>query len=295
MSEGRRLPAVAIGMAVLAVVLSGIATIVVIVRDPAGAAAPEPTRTAAPARQIEATDLVELERDGVVPESRNGAVIGVRITDPDLRAAFGLDPDDVITAISGRPIRRQFDIHDVIAGASLMNTSALFVELMRGDAPVLVRWDLAGDLRTARRSTTRRSSGLSLPSPSAPMRPVRPVRDPLIDTITAADDHHITAPRATIEQIAASPTVYMQGARVLRGYPLSGRKSGVRIYLLRPTSVLYALGLRSMDTVTSVNGVAVDDPAKLADVYDQVKSAATLRIELDRRGSAEVIEITQAP
>ncbi len=289
MSEGRRLPAVAIGMAVLAVVLSGIATIVVIARDPSAAAATErgPSITAQAAHQIEATDLVEMERSGVEAASKNGAVIGVKVTDPGLRASLGVEPDDVITAISGRPIRRQFDIHDVIAGASLMNTSALFVELMRGDTPVLVRWDLAGDLRTARRGPSRRGA---LGFPSTPT-PVRPVRDPLIDTITATDDHHITAPRATIEQVATSPSTYGQGVRVMR----SSRPAGVRIYFVRPTSVLYALGLRSMDTVTVVNGVTVDDPGKLAEVYEQVKSAATLRIEIERRGTTEVIEITQTP
>ncbi|MBL9014993.1 MAG: hypothetical protein JNL83_12495 [Myxococcales bacterium] len=292
MSEGRRLPAIAVGMAVLAVVLSAIATVVVIARDPGAEAAAEPARPTPAARQVEATDLVALERDSIEPASQNGAVIGVRVTDPDLRHVLGLDVDDVVTAISGRPVRRQFDIHDVIAGASLMNTNALFVELMRGDEPVLVRWDLAGDLRTARRALPPRSPRPGLPSPTSP---VRPVRDPLIDTVTAVDDHHLSAPRATIEQIAASPKLYAQGARVLRGYPSGGRPAGVRLYLLRPTSVFYALGLRSMDTITAVNGISVDDPAKLADVYEQVKSAATLRIEIDRRGTAEVIEITQTP
>jgi hypothetical protein len=290
MSEGRRLPAVAIGMAVLALVLSAIATVVVIVRDPSATPAPESAQPTQAARQVEVTDLVTLERDSVEPESRNGAVIGVRVLDPDLRHVLGLEVDDVITAMSGRPIRRQFDIHDVIAGASLMNTGALFVELMRGDAPVLVRWDLAGDLRAARRSATRTGRSLGLPSSTSS---VRPVRDPLIDTITQTDDHHISAPRSTIEQIAASPKLYAQGARLIRGSSVGGGPGGVRLFLLRPTSVLYALGLRSMDTIRSVNGITVDDPATVADVYEQVKSAATLRIEIDRRGSVEVIEITQ--
>lgn len=289
MSEGRRLPAVAIAMAVLAVLLSVIATIVVIVRDPSAAAASSPPTGGDVARQVEATDLVDLER-GVEPASVNGAVVGVTVSDPDLRSALGLEHGDVITAMSGRPIRRGFDIHDVIAGASLMRTNALFIELMRGDAPVLVRWDLAGDLRTARGSG--RSPGITVPSTTPP---VRPVRDPLIDTITQTDDHHISAPRATIDQIAGSPAAFAQGARILRGYPSGGRPAGVRIYFVRPTSVLYAFGLRSMDTVTSVNSIPVDDVAKLADVYDQVKAAATIRIEVDRRGNAEVIEITQTP
>lgn len=277
-------------MAGFALLLCVIATMVVVFRDPS--ASTEASRPPPAAHQVEATDLTALERDSVEPASVNGAVIGVRVTDPDLRAALGLDVDDVITAISGRPIRRQFDIHDVIAGASLMNTSALFVELMRGDTPTLVRWDLAGDLRTARRTPSRRPAS---PFGRPPSSPVRAVRDPLVDTITQTDDHHISAPRTTIEQIAASPATYAQGARILRGYPAGGRPAGVRIYLLRPNSVLYALGLRSMDTIVAVNDIVVDDPAKLPDVYEQVKAAATIRISVDRRGSAEVIEITQTP
>jgi S1-C subfamily serine protease len=293
MSEGR-LPVIAIGLAVVAVLLAGIATIVVATR---GAPAAEPTaQTAAPEqpaiRRITAEDVVELEREAVEPVSARGAVVGVKVIDDRLRSNLGLGPTDVITAISGRAIRRQFDVRDVLLGAGMMNTTALFVELLRDDTPVLVRWDLDGDLRQARRSAIRPPTTAGLLGRRVPSNAL--VRDPLVDTITQIDDHHVTVPRATIEQIAADPTKYAQSARLLAAIRF-GVSDGIRVYIVRQTSVLWSLGLRSLDTLTAVNGIPLTDPARLRDVYEQVKTAATLRIELTRRGAAEVIEITQTP
>ncbi|MBA3458812.1 MAG: hypothetical protein H0T46_02545 [Deltaproteobacteria bacterium] len=289
MSEGR-LPVIAISLAIVAVVLAGIATIVVATRGAPAAESRAVAQQSAPpdVRRVAASDVVALERDAVEPVSARGAVVGVKVIDDQLRAVLGLGPTDVITAISGRPIRRQFDIYDVLVGAGMMNTTALFVEVLREDTPVLVRWDLDGDLRQARRpSSVGGLLGRRLPS-------VAPVRDPLLDTITQIDDHHFSVPRATLEQLAADPTRFAQNARVMPSTKL-GAANGIRLYVVRQTSVLYALGLRSIDTLHSVNGIALTDPARLREVYEQVKSAATLRIELTRRGAVEVIEITQTP
>lgn len=282
MSEGR-LPVIAISLAIVAVVLAGIATIIVATRG--GEPAVESRAETQPqVRRVVASDVVDLERDAVEPVSARGAVIGVKVIDDQLRAGLGLRANDVITAISGRPIRRQFDVYDVLVGARMMNTTALFVELLREETPVLVRWDLDGDLRHARRPS---SAIARLPS-------VAPVRDPLLDTITQIDDHHFSVPRSTIEQIAADPPRFMQNARVISSTKL-GTSNGLRLYVVRQTSVLHALGLRSIDTLHSVNGIALTDPTRLREVYEQVKDAATLRIELTRRGVLEVVEITQTP
>ena len=283
MSEGR-LPVIAISLAVVAVLLAGIATIVVATRGPA-AEVSTTTKVSEPPeiRRVAATDVADLERESVEPVSARGGVIGVKVLDASLRTSLGLGDGDVITAISGRAIRRKFDIYDVLGGATMMNATTLFVELMREDKPVLVRWDLDGDLRQARRTSTRTRT------PSVPL-----VRDPLLDTITKIDDHHYSVPRTTIEQIAADPAMYAQGARMMAASRI-GNPDGVRVYIVRSTSVLYALGLRSIDTIHSVNGIALGDPSRLREVYEQVKNAAALRISITRRGAAEVIEITQTP
>lgn len=289
MEPGRRLPAIAIGLAITAVVLATIAVIVVARRGPG-----EREAVAAPVagaeiarREVAAIDVVELERDVTEPAIENGAVIGVRVIDPSVRNLLGLGPKDIITAISGRAVRRQFDVYDALVGTGMMNATALFVELVRDGQPVLVRWELQGDLRQARRARPARGPGAGLTPP------LRPVRDPLIDTIRQLDDHHFSVPRATIEQIVASPVAFLQGARA---FPTKlGRADGIRVFSIRPTSALWALGLRTGDAVHAVNGVAISDPSRVLEIYDQVKAAASLRIEITRRNLSEVIEITQTP
>ncbi len=282
-----RLPIIAIGLAVTAVVLAIVATIVVVKRrvpahEGVVAVAPAPS-AAAESRTVMALDVAELEHESVEPVSEQGQVIGVKVTDPSVRNLLGLAPNDVITGISGRPIRRQFDIYDALVGASMMNATALFVELVHDGAPMLVRWELDGDLRQARRG---RPSRPTLAAPS-----LRPVRDPLLDTIKQLDDRHLSVPRATIEQMAANATVFAQGARMIA----TVRPDGIRLFLVRPSSALWALGLRSGDIVQAINGIAFVDPTRVREVYDQTKDATLIRIALMRLGAPEVIEITQTP
>lgn len=291
MSElSRRLPNIAIGLAVTAVALAIVATIVVVKRGRPGVestAVAAPAKPAGPAsRSVAALDVAELERNVVEPVSEQGQVIGVRVTDPSVRGTLGLAPTDVITGISGRPIRRQFDIYDALVGATTMNATALFVELVHDGAPVLVRWELDGDLRQARRGKPSRPA-LATPS-------LRPVRDPLLDTIKEIDDHHFVVPRATIEQMAANISAFAQGARMIPAIK-SGRADGIRLFIVRPSSALWALGLRNGDTIQSINGIPLVDPLRVQEVYDQTKDATLLRIAIVRRSSAEVIEITQTP
>ena len=283
------MPAIAIGLAITAVVLAVVAVIVV-ARRGGGSESVAAAATAAhvESRRVAAIDVVELESSAVEPVSESGSVIGVRVTDPSVRNLLGLGAADVITAISGRAVRRQFDVYDVLVGTGMMNATALFVELRHDGQPVLVRWELDGDLREARRARTRPSGGLRTTPP------IRLARDPLLDTIKGVDDHHVSVPRATLEQIAADPSSYLQGARAFPSIKL-GQPDGVRAFMVKATSAIYALGLRSGDTIRTVNGVQTTDPARLVEIYEQVKAAATLRIEITRRGAAEVIEITQTP
>ena len=111
MSEASpRLPIIAIGLAVTAVVFAIVATIVVVkrggpAREGVVAVAPAPS-TAPESRKVSALDVAELEHDGVEPVSEQGQVIGVKVTDASVRNLLGLAPTDVITGISGRQIGR---------------------------------------------------------------------------------------------------------------------------------------------------------------------------------------------
>jgi len=296
MSDRNRAPAIAIGAAIVALMTSLIAVIVVVRRaDPAAAEA----KQAGPAEtRVAAADVVKLKRDSVENVTEAGKVIGVKITDVKVRDALGLQPADIITGIAGRTIKREFDVYDAVLGMSMMDTSVVYVELLRDNQPVLLRWQLDGDLRAARRGDdpgarpTRPQLGGTV-DPFATRDPFGGLsaRDPLIDTIKKIDEFHYEVPRSTIERIVANPNDFAKGARVVPAM-INGMAEGFKLYAIRPGSLYSAVGFMNGDTIRAVNGHEMTSVDKLLEVYVKVKDAKELAIDLTRRGKYELITIT---
>ncbi|MBA3454778.1 MAG: hypothetical protein H0T42_16950 [Deltaproteobacteria bacterium] len=177
-----RTPVIAVSLAALALVTVIIAVIVVAMRgdNPAGAAKPALIEDRGPLKhRVPATDVVQLDRDTLEATTDPNGVAGLKVTDAALRAQLGLAPTDVITAISGRPVKRQFDVYDALLGASTMNATSLYVDLLRDGKPVLLRWELDGDLRAARTSSKSSRTGVMFPALGSASLPAVP--DPLLD------------------------------------------------------------------------------------------------------------------
>ncbi len=275
---------VALGFAVVAVVVVGIAVAVVALRGPSATVGPA-TRTPVVADGpeivvVDARDVVRMDRGTVEPVMDRGTFVGVRINDPELLATLRLESTDIITAISGKTVRRQFDVNDALAGAGLSNATALYVELVRGGKPVLVKWELEGDLREARTGVIGRMSRLP-PTPLAP--------DPLSDTIKRVTDFEFELPRSTMLQIGTNVQSGMSlGVRPVAAIR-SGLVEGVKLYSIRAGSVWAALGLKNGDTIVSVNGRPIL-MTNLGDEFERAKSEATLEASILRRGNAVALK-----
>lgn len=290
---GGRTPVIAVSLAVVALVTVVIAVIVVASRGdkPASAALPATLEHRGPLEhRVTADSVVRLDRDSLEATTDASGVAGVKVTDAALRADLGLEPTDVITAISGRPVKRQFDVYDALLGASTMNATALYVDLIREGQPVLLRWQLDGDLRTARTSSKKPRTGSVFPAlPGNPYAPALP--DPLIDTIKKIDDLRYEVPRSTIDAVFANPMAIARGARIVPSMK-QGQPNGFKIYAVRPSSFYAAVGLHNGDTIRSINGHPLDSVNAGLDLHDKLKGVDSLRIEIERRGRPEVLEIT---
>jgi len=316
-------PKIAIGAAIAALLTSGIAVIVVATR---GGDAPPPERGsdaeragsgadpgAGPAAQrVAAADLVKLKRDTVTVVRDAGRAIGVKIVDGTVRGALGLEADDVITALSGRAIKREFDIYDAMLGLSQLDASIVYVDLLRGGKPALLRWQVDGDLRAARRADSLGSlsgglgslsgggslgslsggggGGLGSLSGGGPYDPIigGPTPDPLVDTIKKLDDHSYEVPRSTVERVFSSTATYARVARTLPSY----RSDGFRVYGVRPGTIVAAIGVQSGDKIRAVNGHEVNTIDEAVELYRQIKDAKEWRIDVTRRGRPELITIS---
>lgn len=258
MPELGRPAIVAIGFAVVALLTSAVAVIVVVRRD-----APVVRESGLVERTVEAREVEKLERD--VVEKTDG---GARVKDEEVSKALGLEATDVITAINGRAIKREFDVYDAILGASTMDATILYVEILRAKQPLLVRWRVQGDLRSMRRDP---------PQPSS--NPFTAPRDPLVETIERTDPLHFVVPRATIEGFLAQRDYYARQARIV---PVvrSGQPIGYRLFAIQSGSAWGAIGLFSGDVIQTVNG---EDPAN----PEGYRDASELKISVLRRGGTE--------
>jgi S1-C subfamily serine protease len=265
-----------------------------------------------PARRVAAADVMRLRRDAVALVRDAGRSVGVRVTDEELRKALDLGPDDVITAISGRSIEREFDVFEAIFSVRSLRASTVYVDLLRDGQPVLARWKVDGDLRTARLpdpSGTRgvlgslggglgglgglgggSGTGGSLGGTGGSLggNPFLPVpTDPLIDTIKRIDDLHYEVPRSTIQRVLASRSAYAGIARALT----ARRTTGLQLFGVRPGTLLTAVGIASGDIVRAINANAVTSVDEVIDLLPQIQGDKEWRVDLDRRGKPVLLTI----
>ena len=295
-------PKIAIGAAVAALLTSVIAVIVVASRG--GGTTPErtssagsataPAERAGPAEQrVAARDVVKLKRETVAVVRDAGKVIGVKVVDGETRTALGLEADDVITALSGRVLRREFDVYDAMLGMSQMDASVVYVDLLRDHKPVLLRWQLDGNLRAARRADTTGALGGGSIIDSLGGNPYQPslggstVPDPLVDTIKKIDDRSYEVPRATVDRVFSSTSTYARMARTIPSY----RGEGFRVFGVRPGTLVSAIGIQTGDAVRAINGHEVNTIDEAIELYQQIKDAKEWRIDVTRRGRPELITI----
>jgi|GEM_PF-1894427 len=296
----RRIQIVAVCFAAAALVTAMIAVVVVATRPaPEPPAAPPPPTNTVEDRRVNAADVVKLDKSStnplwsIVPD-------GIRIDDADLRKALKLDRDDVITALSGHSLRRERDVHRAVFDLTLSTASTVYVDAIHDHHPILYRWNLDGDLRTARHASYdlsgsgSGSSGVFDPLTGGglvpPVPPPDPPADPLVATVRSIDDFHVEVPATTVDQVLANPMAVARGARVVPSMK-DGHPHGFKLYAIRPTSMYAALHFQNGDTILTVNGEDIGDASSAMDAYTKLRSAKRLVIGMERRGQPITLTI----
>lgn len=283
---------VAVGAALVALVFTGVAVVVVLTRGSAsGAASAPPPAMQVTDRDVHAADVVRLRRDVVELVMENGTAKGVKVRDAALARALGLDADDVITSISGIPMTRELAAYDAVFKLGVVSPQTIYVEVTRKSHPLLVRWRLDGDVGSARAagaSAGSWSSALGSLGTYAP--PATPPDPALLDTIERVDETHVKLPRATADALLADPARYMSYARVVPSIVL-GQPEGVKLYAIRPSSTISRLGLQNGDTIRAINGVELIAPDKALEAFTKLKIADEVTIDVMRRARSMTITL----
>jgi type II secretory pathway component PulC len=112
--------------------------------------------------------------------------------------------------------------------------------------------------------------------------------------VTKVGDYRYDVERAAIERLLANPSGLARAARIVPEYK-DGAVEGVRLFGIRASSPLSALGFRNGDIVKSVNGHPISDPDKALAVYRDVRTAKTITVAIVRQGKPLTLEYRIKP
>lgn len=82
-------------------------------------------------------------------------------------------------------------------------------------------------------------------------------------------------------------SILMQARAVPVREPGSGAINGFRILDMQAGSIYEQLGIQKMDVIRAVDGTPVDSPAKAMELYNTLKNAPKVTIQIERNGKTE--------
>ncbi len=108
-------------------------------------------------------------------------------------------------------------------------------------------------------------------------------------TKTGAYDYQIE--RSMLDTQLKDLPKLQQDGRVVPHYK-DNQYQGFKLVGVRPGSLYRAIGIRSGDVITSVNGTKIDSPNKALELFEQLKNSSNISVEIERRGQPKTLGYT---
>jgi general secretion pathway protein C len=75
-------------------------------------------------------------------------------------------------------------------------------------------------------------------------------------------------------------------ARIVPSFK-DGEANGFKLFAIRPNSLYSKLGIQNGDIIHKINGFAINSPDKALEIYQKLKNARSIEIQLTRRGKSK--------
>jgi general secretion pathway protein C len=146
-----------------------------------------------------------------------------------------------------------------------------------------------------------------VPPPAAPGAPppVAPTGDPaaapppargatsvppeIAAKIQKVSDTEFSIDRSVVDNILERQAELMKSARIVPEQK-DGKVLGVRLFGIRPDTLLGTLGLQNGDRLETINGFNMASPEKALEAYARLRTASNLNVKVSRRGQPVSID-----
>lgn len=129
------------------------------------------------------------------------------------------------------------------------------------------------------------------PEPPKPAGSGPPALDPAIASkIHKVSDTEFNIDRSVVDQILENQAELMKSARIVPEQK-DGKVVGVRLFGIRPDTLLGQLGLQNGDRLETLNGFNMASPEKALEAYARLRTASALNVKVNRRGAPVSIDL----
>ncbi len=127
-------------------------------------------------------------------------------------------------------------------------------------------------------------------APNAPAQPgeLSPELADIASQIKKLSDTEFDVDRSVIDKVLKNQNLLMRTRVVPENK--DGKVVGIRLFGLRPDTLLGVLGFQNGDRLESINGMEMTNPQKMLEAYARLPSASRLTVRINRRGQPMSID-----
>ncbi|TKC99368.1 type II secretion system protein GspC [Polyangium fumosum] len=126
-------------------------------------------------------------------------------------------------------------------------------------------------------------SATTTPDAPKPKGKGKGVPKEIADKIHKVSENQFDIERSVVDQILENQAELMRSARIVPEKE-GDKVVGIRLFGVRPESLLGTLGLENGDRLQSINGFEMSDPQKALEAYARLRTADKLQVSVNRRG-----------
>jgi len=126
------------------------------------------------------------------------------------------------------------------------------------------------------------------PPPPPPSGGPNPVPADIASKIQKISDTEFNIDRSVVDKILENQAELMKSARIVPETK-DGKVLGIRLFGIRPETLLGTLGLQNGDRLESINGFNMGSPEKALEAYARLRTASQLDVTVNRRGAPVAI------
>lgn len=128
------------------------------------------------------------------------------------------------------------------------------------------------------------ASASAAPPPPPPAGGPNPVPADIASKIQKISDTEYNIDRSVVDKILENQAELMKSARIVPETK-DGKVLGIRLFGIRPDTLLGTLGMQNGDRLESINGFNMGSPEKALEAYARLRTATELNISVNRRGA----------